>query len=385
MPYESPELSTDPDEVSARILDNLAERLPGWEPVEGAPEVALALEIGRETAATNDRLVEVISLAFAAIGETVFGVAARQATAASLLVRLDVTGPSVVVPAGLTVVGVTATGVEAAYELLEEVTAPATLGTTTVDVTMVALEPGAAGNGVPAAEDLAVITATATVTGATTLTASAGGVNDEALADYLDRFADFASTLRPGGVRGTDLALLARSVPGVHRALGLDLYDPANPDTPAERTATVVLVDLNGNPVDVATAAAAQALLELTREVNFVFHLADPTYTAVSVAYSAITELGADKPTVAANITTAVAGYLSPATWGTTELDDQAWTGANTVRYLDLARAISTVPGVLSVTSLTLDGDTTDVTLAGVAPLPAAVGPGGSTVVGDLT
>lgn len=384
MPYESPELSTDPDEVSARILDNLAERLPGWEPVEGAPEVALALEIGRETAETNDRMVSVIALAFAAIGETVFGVAAHQATAAELSVRLGVTGPAAVVPAGLTVLGVTATGVEAAFELLEQATAAATIGTSTVDVTMVALDPGAAGNGVPAGE-LTVITATATVTGATALADSAGGIDDEPLADYLDRFADYASTLRPGGVRGADLAILARSVPGVHRALGIDLYDPATPGVPAERTATVVPIDIAGQPVDEATAAAVVELLQQAREVNFVIHLAEPTYTPVEVEYAAVVDPGADPAVVEADIAAAVAAYLSPATWGTTELDDEAWTGQNAVRYLDLARIIGTVSGVASMTALTIDGGTVDVTLLGVAPLPAAVGPDGSAVTGTLS
>ena len=48
MPWERPAISEDPDEVIQSILDGLGDRLPGWEPVDGAVEVAVAEELGYE-------------------------------------------------------------------------------------------------------------------------------------------------------------------------------------------------------------------------------------------------------------------------------------------------------------------------------------------------
>lgn len=58
MPWEPLPLETDPDAVTARILAGLAARMPGWTAYEGAPEVALAEEVGRETALLAARFVE---------------------------------------------------------------------------------------------------------------------------------------------------------------------------------------------------------------------------------------------------------------------------------------------------------------------------------------
>ncbi|WP_278259489.1 hypothetical protein [Nocardioides convexus] len=60
MPWDPPEISTDPDEVTATILDGPASRLVGWEATEGAPEVALAEEVGREIAILNQTTAEVL-------------------------------------------------------------------------------------------------------------------------------------------------------------------------------------------------------------------------------------------------------------------------------------------------------------------------------------
>lgn len=116
MPWEPLPLETDPDAVTARILAGLAARMPGWTAYEGAPEVALAEEVGRETALLAARFVEFVDLAVAGIGATVYGLPPIVATPATLLVDVTVTAPGDVIPDGLTVIGTTIDGHRVAYQ-----------------------------------------------------------------------------------------------------------------------------------------------------------------------------------------------------------------------------------------------------------------------------
>lgn len=364
MPWDPPDIETDQDAVTGRILDNLADRLPGWEPVEGAPEVALAEELGREGALLALQLVEFMNLAAAAFGETVFGFPSYQGAHAELNVQLTLTTAAEVIPAGFTVVGVNPNGDEVAFELPEALTP----GSTTPLVVMRAIESGTAANGVPLGP-LTVVTATATVTTAEVAAPSTGGADPEDVTDYLSRVTDYLATLRPGGVLGSDLAALARSVPGVYRALGVDLHDPTTPGVPTERTVTVYPVDETGAPVSADDAAAVLALLQDAREVNFRIFVDQPTYTPVAVVYAAVAEAGYLPTQVQAAADAAVLEWL--AGFGATTDDPTSWLPVDTVRYLDLARVIGTVPGVAFVSSVTINGTAADVTLPGPAPLPA--------------
>ncbi|MBZ5736504.1 baseplate J/gp47 family protein [Nocardioides sp. TRM66260-LWL] len=369
MPYTPPQIDTDPDAVIVEVLDAMADRMPGWVADESAPEVVLAEEIGRELAATNQLAVDSVTAAFAAFGETVFGVPAIPAASATIPVTVTVTAAGDTLPAGFTVLGVGADGRDVAFNLPAAVTA----SSTSVTVTLVAATPGTAGNGVPAGP-LTIATATATALSATATAESTGGVDEEPILTYLDRLVAYTSSLRPGGVRAADVAALARTVPGVDRALALDLYDPATPATPAERTVTVVPITATNTPVAAGISDQVLALLGQYREVNFRFFAAAPTYTNLTIAYTAVAETGASPTAVQAAIAAAVTKWLLA--WGTTPGDPDAWVNTPTVRFLDLARVVGSADGVAYIASLTLNGGTSDVTLSGAAPLPAPIGAG---------
>jgi hypothetical protein len=364
VPFDPPELDTDEDVVTERILSGLTDRLDGWEAYEGAPEVALAEELGRETAVLNQAMIDILDLAVAGMGETAFGFPAFQGALAQIPVDIEVNAAGTIIPAGFTVYGLNDNGDEIAFELLEDVGAP----TTTVATTMTATEVGDFSNGIPAGE-LTIVTATTNVVTVTATGPSANGADAELIEDYLDRLADYLGTLRPGGVTASDLAALARSVPGVHRAIAVDLYDPAAPLVPAERTATVFAVDDTGHPIAAPVATQLQAVLEAAREVNFVIHVEDPTYTPIEIGYDVLAKDGADPVVVKADIDTALAGMI--ASWGSTTDDDQAWIEKLQVRILDLVRVIGTVDGAAIINTLTIDGIAGDATLDGPAALPA--------------
>lgn len=364
MPWEQPDIPEDPDEIIQRILDGLAERMPGWEPIPGAPEVALAEELGYEMAVLGQLTRIGLEVAIAGFGETAFGFPAYLGATADLQAEVTVTAAGATIPAGLTVVGINDNGDEVAFELADDVVAE----TTTVPVELTAVDEGLAGNGVPVGP-LTMVTATTSVVDVAATATSANGADPEVIDDYLTRLVDYLGTLRPGGVNAADMAALARSVPGVHRALAVDLYDPADPGTQTERTVTVFPIDENNAPVPTAVAAQVQSTLDAAREVNFIVHVAEPTYTAVDVAFTAVAEAGADPVVVQTSVTGAIADWL--AAFGATADDPQAWEPTTTVRLLDLARVAGSATGVAYLASLTLNGASANLELTGVAPLPA--------------
>jgi hypothetical protein len=103
--------------------------------------------------------------------------------------------------------------------------------------------------------------------------------------------------------------------------------------------------------------------------VNFQVYVAEPTYTAVDIAYTAVAETDADPALVEAAINGAIADYL--AGFGSTSDDPQAWVPTTTVRLLELARVAGSADGVAYLSALTIDGTAADLELTGVAPLPA--------------
>lgn len=380
MTYEPPDLPDDESAVAEEILTAMVAAMPGYVPVDGAPEVALGTAIGAQAAITRSLFTRFAEWAIAGVGATVFHVPPVLAAAARLTVDLTVTGSGVQIPAGFTVIGVNDAGVEVAFATTELLTATST----TVTTTMTAALEGTVGNGVPAGP-LVVATASAVVTAAAATAASAGGLDDEPIGDYLVRLSDQLSTLSFGGILAHDLALLARSVPGVDRAVAVDLYDAFQAASDVARTVTVFVVDQDGNPVSAGIKADVHDALAAAREPNLVIYVEDPTYTSVDIAYAALATPGADPATVKTAIDTALAGYLS--SWGSTIDDPDAWVVSTTMRLFDVARVIGSVAGVLYLDDLTLNGAAADLTLTGVAPLPtpldAAVDP--STITGTVT
>lgn len=151
--------------------------------------------------------------------------------------------------------------------------------------------------------------------------------------------------------------------------MAVDLYDPATPGVPAERTVTVFPIDEHNAPVSPLVAAQVQAILEQAREVNFVVHVAAPSYTPVEIVYEAIAETGQDPEVVRAGINGALADWLGA--FGSTTDDPQAWNPVSTIRLLELARIAGGATGVAYLASLTINGAAADLELEGVAPLPA--------------
>lgn len=367
--YTDPET---PEQVAARMFAGMRAAVPGWTAGgEGTLEVALIEEVAREVA--DLRFLALRSEParnYREFGVSVAGLPVVPGTAATIPVRLALVEAGTTAPGSLVLVGVTADGIEVTFETdPTPVTDSAATGFVAVIAT--ATDVGDAGNGVPVGP-LVLATSTSVVLGANATAASTGGADPETPEEYGDRLVEAQSTLVRSIVLAPDAAIQARTVAGVHRARGLDNYDADTGTSNAERTVTVWAVDDSGNDVAGAVRANLLAHLDGLREVNFVVRVGHPTYTPVAVAFTATARPGRDVATVRAAMLARVFAILDPGSWAGGDEQPPQWRDERTVRYLDLAGQLDAVDGVDYVTSLTINGGTADVTLPGLAALPAS-------------
>jgi hypothetical protein len=370
------------DQIIADALDDLAALAPGWVAREGHLEVWMLEVIGRMNAETQTVATSVPVSIFRYYGKSLIGlpaVDAVSATAPTTWTMVDNAGYTI--DAGTVVAFRTAGDTLVPFEVVADVVVPpGALATADGGVIVRALEPGEAGNGLgPAGLELVTSLSNVANGGVVATAASAGGIDAETDDAYLDRLREELQLLAPRPILATDFAVVARRVAGVYRALGLDGYDPAAGTYNHDRTVTVALVDENGAAVAAPVKAAVVALLESEREVNFVVHTMDPTFTNVGTAFTITVRDGYVPADVLASAVAAVNAFVNPATWGGGDEQPPEWFLKTTVFRGEVYQVIYDVPGVKAVTALTLNGGVVDVALAGAAPLPANTG-----VVGTL-
>jgi hypothetical protein len=199
------------------------------------------------------------------------------------------------------------------------------------------------------------------------VTGSAGGPYTVTFGGALASTNVAQMTATPTG--GTGTVTISTVTPGVASSTG------------NERYLTVVPIDSAGAACSPTIRAAVVAYLDGLREVSFIVKAATPTSTTIDVAYTVKVATGYVAADVKTACDTAVAAYLSPATWGGGDATPPVWrTGEDKVRVGELYAALYAVPGVAYVSALTVNAGTSDVTLSGVAPLPAV-----GTITGTTT
>lgn len=369
----------DPDDALAAALSRIAAGLPGWTPREAHIEYALLAEMTRSAVETRVLAADVSDEIFRTYGERLIGLPSQPGVPASATATFTMTSTTArTVPAGTQVLWPTG-GDPVLFATVADVSNAAGT-TTTPGVQISAVEVGTFANGLPATI-LDLVDALSFVSTVQSTTASSGGQDAEEVAAYLDRLTDSLRLLRRIPVLANDFAILARDITGVYRALALDGYNPNDGTSNNERMLAVAAVDTAGQPVPTNVLNDLQARLDAEREVNFIVHTLQPTYTALTVTFTARTTSSGDAAAVRTAAEQAVKDYLSPAVWGGGDERPPVWRYKPTVRYLDVVGVIARTPGVAELTAVTLNGGTVDVTLAGAAPLPAA----NPTVTGTVT
>jgi len=369
MAYLTAPIDTDYRRLLRRALQRIAEQYPGWRPSSGHLEVALLQEMVRIAQSTAEVAAIVPDRIFEAFGEDLIGVEreeAERATSTVTFTMIDDDGYAI--PSGTIVGWDDGSGDLVLFRTSESAVALA--GTTTASAPVEAVEEGERANGAGPGSGVPV-DALRAVAAVDFDEEAAGGRDAETASGYRDRLADELQLQAPRPILPDDFAVFARRVDGVQRAYAIDGYDPG-PDTDGnDRTVTVALVDADGKPVPASVADDVVDLLEANRELNFVVHTLDPTYTAVDVDVTVVAEPGRDLGSVEDRIADLVVDELSPARFSGGDRSPPEWGGADTVRYTRLIGLIATLDGVAFVSDLTLNGDADDLALAGRAPLPA--------------
>jgi hypothetical protein len=384
------EVETTAEALAQDAIEAIQAQWPDWFPADGNLETVMINAFARMAADLSTLAADVPIEIFKQFGATVVGVpplAAIEATGESTWTMTD--------NAGYTITEGTQVGIPLAgdqligFEVLEDVVVPPGSTTTAAgEVILQALEPGIAGNGLLDAPQLLTLTLDY-VTGIALTAPTHGGEDAEDEDAYLNRLTNELRLLTPRPIIPVDFAVLVLNLAGVGRTLAIDGYNPADNTYNNERMVTVALVDPQGEPVGAPLLAAAEALLEAKREINFVVNAINPTYTEIDATAAVKVYPNFDPATVEANVVAALTAYLDPANWGKPTFGDPGtnggWLLQTKVRYNEIVTVIENTPGVDYIETLTIGihlgaMGTANLDLAGVAPLTQ---PGTFTITAD--
>lgn len=374
--YVSIPTITDPDALAQDAFDYLETKSPEWRPHDGQLDVWILAAVARMIATLLDTMTDVEARIFRYLGASIFQIApleATNATGSATFTVADSTGHTI--PAGTAVAVPTSGGELVAFETKEELIIPATK--TTGSVAIVAIEPGSEGTelGTPGVE-LTMLDQLASVVKITLNAATGGGQDAEEDETYLSRLVSELRLMAPRPILPNDFAELARFIPGVHRALALNGYDPADGLFTHERTVALVTIDINGAECNAAIKKQVEEFLLSKREVNFIIKMISATYTEIGVEFEINKWPEWNAEDVHNRVIEALNNYLSPAVWGLPPFGDQAlWYTREKVLLKDIIAVIGSVSGVEDVLKVKLKkvaeaAAEADITLPGVAPLP---------------
>jgi len=137
-----------------------------------------------------------------------------------------------------------------------------------------------------------------------------------------------------------------------------------------ERCVTVACTNAEGDPISSSTKEEAETLLKEARESSFKSFVIDATYTEIEFEYEGVAVEGFKPVTVEENVAFALANLVSPIKWGVPASGDATqWINNRVLRYQDVITCLNNTLGFDHYTTLLVNGGTSDVYLAGVAPL----------------
>lgn len=365
VPFEA-----DPDVLTQDAIDDLLERRPGLDPKEAHLEIQLVEVISRQNADTRAVARDVPDGIWRYYGRSLVNVPSVEQASATVLTTWTMIDPSGYTIEDGTVAAFRTTGdTLVSFSVVGNyVVEPGTLSM--AEVPMEAIEPGEASNKLgPGPMEL--VDALAFVASVTATRASSGGADAETDAAYMARLKEEMTLLTPRFVLAADAAVLARRIPGVHRAIAVDNYNPVDLSYGNEKMITVAAVDENGLPMSPSTKGQLRDYLDSMREINFIVNVVDPSYTTINVAFTVVALPGFELDDLGQRCASALRDYLNPATWAGGGENPPTWrTGDNVVRYLEVAQVLNETDGVHYVDTLTLNSSSGNVILPGIAPLP---------------
>jgi hypothetical protein len=318
---------TDPEVLSTSAINYLVTNIPGFSPSDGNLEVWQIMALAQMLATSRDVASITPDMIFEYFGNTIMNIPAIVAAVASVSATITVQDTvGYTIPAGTQFAfQVTGTTLAIFAVMTAAVVAPGSASVT--NVTLTALTPGVASNGLTGT--MVTVDPLAFITGVIATTVSSGGVDAEDAPTYLSRLVSDLQLLAPRPILPNDFAVLTRSVAGVFRALGVDGYNSprtfvdgvTNTDnTLTSSTAAFVTADVGrgvsgagifaGSTIATYISATEVTLSHVTTATatGITITLAEMTGQARTVGVSAVDSTGT---VVSSTIQTALIAYLT--------------------------------------------------------------------------
>lgn len=341
---------------------------PNWRPDPNNLEVLITEQFCQELSELLFLAEDVPPQIFRYFGKLV-GIYPREEQFAFVPVRFhlnDTEGHRI--PAGTNILFRATTEEDVTFEVPFDVDVPA--GDSSVDIVMYATEAGTLSNSLDTQPSLVDILDY--VGSVEALASTRGGADAESDEDFQNRLRRRLTLLADRPILPSDFEnYVVELVPGVARALCLDGYNPDDGTFDNERTVCIIAVDENGDDVSSTVKADIIDALEGARETNFAVKTASPAYVTLTVVANVTALPGWDLANVKANAEASLGEYINRKFWGLPDESSLAsWVNRTKVRFYELIQVVNSADGVDYVNTLTLNGGTADVTMAGVAPLP---------------
>lgn len=351
-------IETDPAELAAVAFDFMESQIPGWNRSRADQASQVIASCAQIIAEGRDTASDVPTAILRYLGQWVDGLLPVDATSAqttATVTALDNAGYTI--PSGTRFLIRTSGDDGEVFLSVGAVTIPPLSTATAAGAVVLQAEtPGAAGSGLAMASVVDPVEALSWISSVALTAGTTGGIDAETDAEYLARWVALRALAHTSPTRAADsAALLLAVVPGIDRALPLDLYNPVAGTFNNEKYVTVAVADIDGEPVAAGVKTAATTLLESKRLLNSVAPVVDPNYSTINVTVAFGTYAGYDVDGVEDGVLAALAFYLSPAQWGTPNYaDEPVWIAKTHVRYLEVAAVIDAVEGLDEITALTI-------------------------------
>jgi hypothetical protein len=310
--YIAPDVETDQDAIAQEVYANLTARVPGWVAHDGNLDTWLVEAWSEVGAEIRSLAADVPASIFATYGTRVLGLPPGLAVGATGLASFTATDTAgYTLDTGATF-GLSRSGNDVvAYQTLQE--ADIAPGDLTVDnVPFTAVEVGSDANGLSGQGQM--LDPIGWVQTVTVTAPTSGGADAETPEDYVDRLSNLFPSVALRPILPMDFAVLALQLypNDVGRAVAMNLYDPVAGTWTNARTVTLMLTQADGTPCTPAVKSEVAATLESLREVNWVVHVIDPTYEAISVAFTVVAFAGQDATVVHDAAVVNLTQYLQP-------------------------------------------------------------------------
>lgn len=366
------EFTTSVSDLEDIALNYLSDQWDNYVPEDGDPEVILIEGLAPLAQNAIQMGANMPKLALAAFGVQVLGQPYNSGTSAYTSVLFTVQdNAGYTIPAGsqLEIDGY-------AFVTTDDAVVPA--GSTTIEALVASTERIAAANDLSGTTSTTPLMMPAFVTGMTVQFPTGNGSDPQSDDDYVDQLSRDRRLISKALIVGLDFELAALDFSSIGRA---------HADMSVGRNITLTLLSNTGGPVAAPVKTQLAAFIATARTANAVVTLADPTFTTVSVTYTAQAESGFDPGDLLTRINSALTSELSPLTHGLPESGDPGnavttWINDPSIYAWRLVQVIGQVPGVHRVVSLAINGGANgaDLALTGAVPVPQ---PG--TMTGTIT